>query len=177
LAANVRTGVRVLAALCFGAFLSGCGKSTTAPTGGGTTPPPSTSPPPSTVPAVTDADLTFCISETNRYRALRSRSPVTRSSALEAYAADGARIDTQANQPHQHFISGNGGGVSLAENEFLNIFGNGSVTTQSAIQTAIAWFYSEGPGGGHFENMMGYSTLGCGVYRTPSLISVVQDFR
>jgi hypothetical protein len=108
---------------------------------------------------------------------MRGRSPVTRSSTLEAYAADGARIDTQANTPHQHFTSGNGGGVALAENEFLNIFGGGSVTTQSAIQTAIAWFYSQGPGEGHYENMMDFGTLGCGVYRTSSLISVVQDFR
>jgi hypothetical protein len=62
-------------------------------------------------------------------------------------------------------------------NEVLNAAGNATVTTQSAIQSAISFFYSEGPGGGHFENLMGYSTLGCGVYRTSSTITVVQDFR
>jgi hypothetical protein len=65
----------------------------------------------------------------------------------------------------------------LAENEVLNAAGSATVTTQSAIQSAISFFYSEGPGGGHYENMMGYSTLGCGVYRTSSNITVVQDFR
>jgi uncharacterized protein YkwD len=165
--------------LCVVIAISGCGKSTTEPSSSGGTSGSggSSSNPTSTLPATTDADLAFCITETNRYRAMRGRSPVTRSSTLETYAADGARIDTQANTPHQHFTSGNGGGVALAENEFLNIFGNGSVTTQSAIQTAIAWFYSQGPGEGHYENMMGFGTLGCGVYRTSSLISVVQDFR
>lgn len=127
--------------------------------------------------AVTDADLTFCVSETNRYRTMRGRPALSRSAALETYANDSARIDAQANKPHQHFTGGNGGGVSLAENEVLNAAGNATVTTQSAIQSAISFFYSEGPGGGHYENMMGYSALGCGVYRTSSTITVVQDFR
>jgi hypothetical protein len=43
--------------------------------------------------------------------------------------------------------------VALAENEVLNAIGNTTVTTQSAIQSAISFFYNEGPGGGHFENM------------------------
>jgi hypothetical protein len=44
------------------------------------------------------------VSEANRYRAMQARAAITRSSALEAYAADGARIDQQANQPHQHSL-------------------------------------------------------------------------
>jgi hypothetical protein len=47
-------------------------------------------------------------------------------------------------------------------NEVLNAAGNATVTTQSAIQSAISFCYS---------------TLGCGVYRTSSTITVVQDFR
>jgi uncharacterized protein YkwD len=173
-------GYRLVAGLVTASIAAACGNSTTSPSTGSTSSGSSTTGSSSgsvNVPSVTDADLAFCASETNRYRAMRGRSPVMRSTALELYAADSARIDTQANQAHQHFISGNGGGISLAENEFLNIFGNGSVATQSAIQTAISWFYSEGPGGGHYENMMGFASLGCGVYRTSSLISVAQDFR
>jgi len=113
-----------------------------------------------------------CISESNRYRANEARS-----APLESYAADSARIDAQANKPHQHFTSANGGGVSIAENEFLNAAAFSTLTNQAAIQTAISLFYSEGPGGGHFENMMGYANLGCGIYRTATAITVVQDFR
>src|SRR4029077_18522419 len=106
--------------------------------------------------SITDADLSFCVSETNRYRALQGRPVLSRSTPLEAYGADSARIDQQANQAHQHYISTNGGGVSLAENEVLSVSPNAaSTSTQSAIQFALALFYSEGPGGGHFQNMMG----------------------
>jgi len=115
---------------------------------------------------VTDADLTFCISETNRYGAMRGRPSETRSAALESNAADSARIDAQANKPHQHFTSANGGGVSIAENEFLNAAASSPLTNQAAIQTAISLLYREGPGGGHFENMMSYANPGCGIYRT-----------
>ena len=47
--------------------------------------------------------LTFCVTETNRFRATLGLSPVTRSSALEAYAAAGAQEDGLAHVAHQHF--------------------------------------------------------------------------
>jgi uncharacterized protein YkwD len=129
------------------------------------------------IPALTDADLTFCVSETNRYRAMRGRAPLTRSTALEGYAADSARIDQQANKAHQHYISTNGGGVASAENEFTSS-ANVSVTAQSTMQFAINLFFGEGPGGGHYENLVGsYTQVGCGVYRTADVMTVVQDFR
>jgi len=35
------------------------------------------------------------------------------------------------------------------------------------VAACIAAFYSEGPGGGHYDNMMGnYGTLGCGIYQS-----------
>jgi hypothetical protein len=165
--------------LCVVIAIAVCGKSTTTPssTGSSSSGGGSGSNPPTTVPAISDADLMFCVSETNRYRAMLSRAPLTRSSALEAYATDGARIDQQANQPHQHFISGNGGGVALAENE-QTIPANTTVSTQSAMASMLSLFYSEGPGGGHYQNIMGGSTqVGCGVYRTADVMTITEDFR
>jgi uncharacterized protein YkwD len=63
-----------------------------------------------------ETELTFCITETNRYRATLGLSPLTRSSALEAYAAAGAQEDGLAHVAHQHFRSTNGGGVAFAKN-------------------------------------------------------------
>jgi len=118
------------------------------------------------VPTVTDADLTFCVSETNRYRAMQTRSALSRTSTLDAYASDGARIDQQANVPHQHFISANGGGVALAENEQTAATSN-SITTQSAMASMLSFFYSEGPGGGHYQNMMAGGVFAGRVRRLP----------
>jgi hypothetical protein len=129
------------------------------------------------VPSVTDADLAFCVSETNRYRAMKGRPALSRSTALESYGTDSARIDQQANSPHQHFLSTNGGGVSLAENEQTSA-ANTSVTTQSFMASMLSFFYSEGPGGGHYENMMaGFTQAGCGVFRTADVMTITEEFR
>ena len=46
------------------------------------------------------------------------------------------------------------------------------------MQQVIAAFVSEGPSGGHFQNLMGgFSQLGCGVFIDKINIAVVQDFR
>lgn len=138
----------------------------------------STSPTPQTSGATeaTAADLTFCVQETNRYRALASKPALTESAALEAFAAEGARIDGTAKIAHAHFSSAPG--VASAENELLAQplvqFG----TVHEAIRQALSAFYAEGPGGGHYENLTGpYTQTGCGVYTALGLITVVQDFR
>jgi uncharacterized protein YkwD len=127
---------------------------------------------------VAGADLTFCVSETNRYRATVGAPALIESAPLEAYAADGARIDGLAHVPHSHVTSTNGGGVAFAENEIpwwpLVQFG----TVQAVIRQGIAQMWAEGPGGGHYENIKGpYTTLGCGVFIQNGEITVVQDFR
>lgn len=81
------------------------GTSPTAPSP--VTPPPS---PPASTSFDLETELIFCVAETNRHRATQGRAPLTRSSALEAYAAVGAREDGLTGQPaHQHFRSTNGG--------------------------------------------------------------------
>jgi len=125
-----------------------------------------------------DADLTFCVSETNRYRATVGGAALIRSAPLEAYAADGARIDGIAHVAHSHVTGTNGGGVAFAENEIpwwpLGQFG----TVQAVMRQGIAQMWAEGPGGGHYDNIKGpYTTLGCGVFIQNGEITVVQDFR
>jgi hypothetical protein len=69
--------------------------------------------------------------------------------------------------------------VTAGENEMLRqgaaLLGS---TAHSAISVAIASFWSEGPGGPHYQNLIGaWSAVGCGVVRDGSLWTVVQDFR
>jgi uncharacterized protein YkwD len=122
-----------------------------------------------------EAELTFCVTATNQYRATLGLSALDRSGTLEAYAAAGAQEDGQAHVPHQHFRSTNGGGVAFAENE-IPWWSSSSVHT--VIQQGLTQMWAEGAGGGHYENMRGrYSQLGCGVFVNGNEITVVQDFR
>ena len=124
----------------------------------------------------TDAAHRFCVDETNRYRTDNGRAAVTRSAELEAYADDGAAVDHFAS-PHDHFSSTSGGGIAFAENEcpHWNLAPGGDLS--ALVGACIAAFFSEGPGGGHYENMMGnYGTLGCGLYVDGDSVTIIQDF-
>jgi hypothetical protein len=124
------------------------------------------------------SDLAFCVEETNRFRAMDGHAALARSAEVEAYATAGAAYDHTAT-PHAHFSSDSGGGIAFAENE-CPVSGNWFVmgdprTTTTECNTA---FYSEGPGGGHYDNMMGsYATVGCGVFVDVNQgVTIVQDF-
>lgn len=129
-------------------------------------------------PSVTAADLAFCVSDINRYRAQVNRPPLAQSAALETYAAASAQADTASGMPHSHFAGSNGGGVATAENELLMLDRQLAPTVQEAMHTATAIFLAEGPGGGHYEHIVGpYTQVGCGVFVTTAAVTVVQDFR
>lgn len=120
-----------------------------------------------------------CVSETNRYRAMDGKPAVAYSPELEDYANEGARVDFSSS-PHNHFSSTSGGGIAFAENECPQQ-GNWRLPPggdmSDVVEECIAAFYSEGPGGGHYENMMGpYKTVGCGIYESGGRVTIVQDF-
>ena len=122
-----------------------------------------------------DSELSFCVSETNRYRATLGLPALSRSGNLETYAAAGAREDGLAHVAHQHFRSTNGGGVARAENEIPWWTGT---SVRTVMQQGLAGMWAEGPGGGHYENMRGpYTLVGCGVFVNGMEITVVQDLQ
>jgi hypothetical protein len=126
----------------------------------------------------------FCVSETNRYRAMNQKPALQESSDLEAYADEGAMHDFSTS-PHDHFGTTNGGGIAFAENECPQQ-GNWQYSEgddlDAVVGNCIAAFYAEGPGDdynthGHYINMMGnYATLGCGIYYSGGKITIVQDY-
>ena len=123
------------------------------------------------------AERAFCLNETNRYRATQGRAPLEHSQALEDFAEDSARINHQANSPHKHFADTLGGGVACAENEIprWSIAQSGSV--RGVVEGGLALMWSEGPGGGHYETILGpYQALGCGIYVEGNSVTVVQDY-
>jgi len=127
----------------------------------------------------------FCVSETNRYRAMNGKATVAENTGLETYADAGAKTDYDANSPHSHFSSTSGGGIAFAENECPGHSGwtlSPGGDMNALVGNCIAAFYSEGPGSdyathGHYINMMGaYATLGCGIYQSGTDVTIIQDY-
>ena len=47
----------------------------------------------------------------------------------------------------------------------------------ATVKMCMKAFDDEGPGGGHYENMMGpYAKLGCGIYVQGQQLTIVQDY-
>jgi cysteine-rich secretory family protein len=124
------------------------------------------------------SDLVFCVDETNRYRVMDNHGTIAHSQALEDYANVGAQLDTEQGQPHYHFSTTGGGGIAFAENECPSFLGwTVQGTVRDTIAACVKMFYDEGPGGGHYDNMMGnYGGLGCGVYVQGGGITITQDY-
>jgi uncharacterized protein YkwD len=122
------------------------------------------------------AEHVFCVEETNRYRATVGRPPLVRSAALERYADEGARADAASHTPHGHFSATGGGGIAWAENE-VPWWDGGPGDVMNVIREGLAAMWSEGPGGGHYDNMTGDAReLGCGIHVGGGAVTVVQDF-
>jgi hypothetical protein len=125
-----------------------------------------------------DAAHQACVTESNMYRSMNGKPDLVWSAALEAYADEGAKHDFSTS-PHDHFSSTSGGGIAFAENECPQQ-GNWQLPAggdmAALVADCIAAFYSEGPGGGHYDNLMGnYSTIGCGIYQSGTKVTIVQD--
>jgi len=127
--------------------------------------------------------LDECVSQTNMYRQMNGKPALTESSQLEAYAATGAMDDYTSGSAHSHFMDTQGGGIAFAENECPGFDGwnlgltGGDMT--ALVDMCMQAFYSEGPGGGHYENMMGaFGTLGCGIYEDTATqnVTITQDY-
>ena len=126
----------------------------------------------------TSSDAAFCVQETNRDRSMNSKPALTESKQLETYADTGAMVDFNST-PHNHFSSTQGGGIAFAENECpkWDLGAQGQGDMQKLVAACIAAFYAEGPGGGHYDNMMGnYRTLGCGIFQSGTTVTIVQDY-
>ena len=72
-----------------------------------------------------------------------------------------------------------GGGIAFAENECPGQLGwtlpaGGDMV--ALVKQCVAAFYSEGPGGGHYDNMMGpYAKIGCGIYQSGTAVTILED--
>jgi len=120
-------------------------------------------------------DLAWCADETNRYRASIGLRPLIRSAALEDFATRAAAVDGGAHVAHNHFAVTNGAGVSSAETEILWWRG---FSVRAVIQHGLAEMWQVGPGGHHYDILVGaFTEIGCGIAVNGSEVTVTQDFR
>jgi hypothetical protein len=120
--------------------------------------------------------MAYCVDTMNAYRATIGRAGMIRDGRLEQIAMNAAKQDYLARVPHQHFLQTSGEGYALAENEFgTSVSHYGSV--RGALDFGIKAFWAEGPGGGHYQNIVQNSRAGCGYYLDGDTIYVAADFR
>ncbi|MGD9906798.1 MAG: CAP domain-containing protein [Vicinamibacterales bacterium] len=125
---------------------------------------------------VTAADFAFCLSETNRYRALAGVSPVEHDPAVEVYAQTAAAADHATGRAHGYTSGPDRPTGAFAENEAVRWGVTDAV--RDVVAAAIAAFWREGPGGGHYENLRGpWGRVGCGIVAADGAVTLVQHFR
>lgn len=116
-----------------------------------------------------------CVDRTNALRATKGLKPIPRLGTAEPCVDGQAKSDADSGKAHGAFdaclnqVEWRGAG----QNECP---GYGSV--ESALGSCLDMMWGEGPGGGHYENMVGNSTqTACGFYTTPAgKVWMVQDF-
>lgn len=137
------------------------------PTGTPTQPPPS---PVSAGPFDNARDL--CVSRINEYRQARGVAPLARDTASEPCADEESRIDGRSGRAHGSF----GRCREMAQDACPNW----STPVEQGLTGCLDQMLAEGPGGGHYDNMMNakYTRVSCGFANTrDGKVWMVQDFR
>jgi uncharacterized protein YkwD len=129
-------------------------------------------------PSVIAAAVSACIDQVNELRASVGDPPLARSTRIEQFSAEAARVDGEAHQAHKYFTETNGGhGTALAENviPWWKVSDFGSI--QNIVRKGVTQMWQEGPSGYHYVNMRGrYSEMGCGIAVINGEVTVSQDF-
>lgn len=117
-----------------------------------------------------------CVERTNQLRAGLGLAPIPRLASAEPCADGQARSDSESGKAHGAFDACLGEvkhWQGAAQNECP-----GYSSVESALGACLDMMWAEGPGGGHYDNMVGDSTrTACGLYTTPQgKVWLVQDF-
>lgn len=121
----------------------------------------------------------FCIDEVNRYRAGAGLQPLSRSSRIDEFSSDAAKVDGAAHQVHSYFLMTNGGnGTARAENQIPWWKASQYGSVRAIVKQGLSQMWAEGAGGSHYENMRGnYTEMGCGIFISNDEVTVSQDFK
>lgn len=118
---------------------------------------------------------TRCVDRTNELRATLGLAPIARLTSAEPCVDGQAKSDSESGDPHGSF------GDCLDQVEWSGAAQNecpGYDSVEAAPTSCLDAMWAEGPGGGHYDNMVGDAThTACGLYTTPDgEVWLVQDF-
>jgi hypothetical protein len=117
-----------------------------------------------------------CVDRVNQLRSTKGKGPLARLPSAEDCVDGQAKKDSETGQAHGAFndcVNEVQGWTGTAQNECP---GWGSVA--ATLGACIDDMWAEGPGGGHYDNMVSDSDfIACGFYTTPGgKVWMVQDF-
>ncbi len=131
----------------------------------------------STVPddAYGDARIR-CVNRTNELRATKGLAPIARLASAEPCVDGQAKSDSESGKAHGAFsacLDQVKGWKGVAQNECPNYS-----SVEDTLTKCLDAMWAEGPGGGHYDNMISDSTkTACGIYTTPAgKVWLIQDF-
>lgn len=133
-------------------------------------------------PVQLEADRQYCVDAINGFRAMNGLPALNRSPTMEVYADEGAQVDAYSGVAHHHFHTTpfTGPNRSLGENEVRNWSMPKYGSAREIIRRGLLQMWAEGPGGGHYENMIkNFDEVGCGFHLDVAKqeLTVVHDFR
>jgi hypothetical protein len=116
-----------------------------------------------------------CVDRTNALRATKGLKPIPRLASAEPCVDGQAKSDSESGKPHGAFDA------CLNQVEWRGAAQNecpGYASVESTLGACLDMMWAEGPGGGHYDNMVGNSThTACGFYTTPAgKVWMIQDF-
>jgi hypothetical protein len=119
---------------------------------------------------------TRCVDRTNELRASKGLAPIPRLSSAEPCVDGQAKADSESGKAHGSFdacLSQVKNWKGAAQNECP-----GYRSVESTLGSCLDMMWAEGPGGGHYDNMVGDATLtACGFHTTPDgKVWMIQDF-
>ncbi len=114
----------------------------------------------------------------NAYRACAGVAPLTMDAVLSAYALIGAQEYAAGGPAHGHFLSTPCPyPTACAENQGWSY---GQPTDFAEIDVILAGMWAEGPGGGHYDNMVNpaWTIVGVGIVaRSDGTLFLTNDFQ
>ncbi len=147
------------------------------------------SPPPARPadPYPSDPLVKYNVERVNAYRAQKGLAPVLYDAKISAFARRGSEQLSRDHSPHAHFAANAKGapgfGSRAAENQgdpngVPALDGNTLRNGQKQIDIMLKLMMDEGPGGGHYDNMMNarFRRIGIGLFYAGGKLYMTNDF-
>jgi len=136
-------------------------------------------------PYPSDPLVRYNVERVNAYRAKKAVAPVVYDAAISTFATRGSERLARDHAPHAHFMA-NGKGFftsAAAENQgdpngVPVLDADPAKNGRRQVDTMLELMFAEGPGGGHYDNMMNarFRRIGVGLVYAGGKLYMTNDF-